>query len=117
MDKTGKKLFMKKEEIIEGNKLIAEFMNLPSNNTSEELQYHLSWDWIIPVVEKINQSNKIDYYKHRFTMGFLEEYQGYYCRFNHVIKHKEFSIGKCKSQIEAVYKVVVQFIKWYNQNK
>jgi len=42
------------------NKLIAEFMGsnlngLESWQYEEELQYHTSWDWLMPVVEKIYQ--------------------------------------------------------------
>jgi len=50
------------------NKLIAEFMGLVvsdrDNYTSElhtnvdaDLKYHTSWDWLIPVVKKINKSS------------------------------------------------------------
>ena len=53
---------------MESNKLIAEFMGvheimhdgyseyeLPSNEIVQNLQYHKSWDWLMPVVEKIYQ--------------------------------------------------------------
>ena len=53
---------------MESNKLIAEFMGvheimhdgyseyeLPSNEIVQNLQYHTSWDWLMPVVEKIYQ--------------------------------------------------------------
>ena len=53
-------------EILEGNKIIAEFMGLhfhkrgwvdaqhiDGNYECEELKYHSSWDCIMPVVEKI----------------------------------------------------------------
>lgn len=50
------------------NKLIAEFMGMQhtdigwydneetlqlQNNTFDELQFHKSWDWLMPVIEKI----------------------------------------------------------------
>mgnify|MGYP003651156778 FL=1 len=41
------------------NKLIAEFMGWKPNehhwclNGDKDLQYHTSWDWLIPVVNKI----------------------------------------------------------------
>ena len=57
---------------MEDNKLIAEFMGLPKEKvglkqeviyglnqddwyTPDNLNYHLSWDWLMPVVQKIEQ--------------------------------------------------------------
>ena len=75
---------MKESEIIEGNKLIAEFMGwkidyrhssftdgkpnevlvspdgktvLRTHNELYRLQYYESWDWLMPVVEKIVRGN------------------------------------------------------------
>ena len=65
------------EEIIEGNKLIAEFEGLeqdgnywyrPTGNTEglmythkyRRLEYHTSWDWLMPVVEKIKDTVLIE---------------------------------------------------------
>ena len=49
-------------EILEGNKLIAEFLNqkLPSNSDFDIYLYHSSWDWLIPVVEKIESLTPIE---------------------------------------------------------
>ncbi|MBK7377315.1 MAG: hypothetical protein IPJ02_17720 [Chitinophagaceae bacterium] len=63
---------MNKEQVIEGNKLIAEFDGYTFEPDSKlnnikgvfrkegklsmlenELKYHSSWDWLMPVVEKI----------------------------------------------------------------
>lgn len=59
---------MTNEEIIEGNKLIAEFIGLPttkksiefSNNRKEieidiKFKYHESWNWLMPVLKKIDE--------------------------------------------------------------
>lgn len=53
-------------ETREGNKLIAEFMDFKHRTMStilsgeveikDELQYHSSWDWLMPVVEKISNT-------------------------------------------------------------
>ncbi len=47
------------KNIEENNKLIAEFMNVDHVDIDQayedygELKYHTSWDWLMPVVEKI----------------------------------------------------------------
>lgn len=54
---------MTQEQIIEGNKLIAEFMNLNDSEDFGKLYfepiqmiYHESWNWTMPVVKKIYES-------------------------------------------------------------
>ena len=104
----------------DNNKLIAEFMgmkedeypnDLPKsaylfgNFMDNEIQYHSSWDWLMPVVGKIeNLSNKI----------FIDT--------DSVIIdiHHEVTpiITDCKKdKINAVYEAVIQFIKYYNQQQ
>jgi hypothetical protein len=58
-----------------------------------ELEYNTSWDWLMPVVEKIG-----DLYP---------EYPG------RISDFMQLSIG---SHIQQVYKDVIAFIKWYNEN-
>lgn len=59
----------------EGNKIIAKYMDvprtrtqfadgtygymMPSNLHEDELKYHKSWDWLIPVFEKIHNEHKM----------------------------------------------------------
>jgi len=119
-----------KEEIIEGNKLIAEFMGYEKTIYSDvfngdlyaldvskgeiyaisQMQYHTSWDWIMPVVEKIESfgfytnilSADNDNKKHAMHITLVNEEEQYSLWY--------------ESKILAVYKAVVEFIKWYNQN-
>ena len=60
----------------------------------EMLQYHKSWDWLMPVVEKIG------------TM-----YEQYPKEVNYV---RSYGI---MTQIHKIYKAVVEFIKWYHTSK
>lgn len=98
------------ENIIENNKLIAEFRKEEKYLQSTEylvgnviysennLRYHISWDWLMPVVEQIS---KIKSWSLNATLEWLSESQerdGLY-------------------SIEDVYQAVVEFIKWYNKNK
>ena len=121
---------MSKEEIIKGNKIIAEFMELKqvkwrndliwvnknfiedftdvddysdkskfdwgnSLPQSENLYYSSSWDWLIPVINKIYSSDW--YFKWKDTSGQFE---------------KEIFINT--KYIDATWCQVVEFIKWYN---
>ena len=140
---------MKEKEIIEGNKLIAEFMGssfktykkghirkdsvtvcyfddgmspFSGGVSIENLKYHASWDWLMPVVEKIAniptlyehglfkymvdvELNPItgikieDMYKRNFD---FEEEEGF------VFEEYKFSF------IENIWLACIEFIKWYN---
>tara|TARA_Y100000004_G_scaffold192471_1_gene253087 strand:- start:792 stop:1064 length:273 start_codon:yes stop_codon:yes gene_type:complete len=87
------------------NKLIAEFMGLqfskgeyyrPLYNSGDwvsenELQYHTSWDWLMPVAEKC------------LTTGDSQ--------------HFVINDALLTCNIEEVYKAVVEFIKQYNDEQ
>jgi len=111
------------------NKLIAEFMGLPfkmrdketklyykvceipyplqrehleSNYEEINLKYHKSWDWLMPVVEKIED------------MGCEVVMTNAECTISGNDCYVE-SIGK--SRREATYNAVVEFINQYNKTK
>jgi hypothetical protein len=69
------------------------------------VMYKTSWDWLMPVVEKIYRMPDKDV---RFKL------ENSRCRLWY--GHKLF---KCHtiSPINSVYAVVVEFIKWFNQQK
>lgn len=114
---------MTQKEIIEGNKLIAEFMGITwhGNNTVsgypsvipfdmgvttiETTKFHSSWDWLMPVVEKIHAQTDIwvtiMYHSckiHWMTQGIHEP-----------ILFEEMPT------IDAVYNTILSFLTWYNQ--
>lgn len=72
-----------------------------------ESKYHTSWDWLMPVVEKINKTkNKYgstDVIIYRMT-----------CHVNDPEQIIVEATGK--NMMEATYKAVVEFIKWHNAN-
>ena len=110
---------MENQNVLNGNKIIAEFMDcsvskpifeatqfLDHNGQSlligyaslNNLDYHKSWDWLIPVIQKIDKIIGDD-------------------EFN---KEKEFTyynIFEYANEITLLYKEVIKFIKWYNENK
>jgi hypothetical protein len=94
----------------ENNRLIAEFMELPTDLANEgvdlqyrlfsgtwyeehELSYNVSWDWLMPVVEKcfVKQEEVSDDLSFKLNDALLE------------------------TNIESLYRVVVEFIKQYNK--
>lgn len=101
---------MRQEQIFEWNKLIAMFMGLPSPPVNEigyyapcELEYHTSWDCLMPVVEKIEGmdchvvigTNKIELQADGFCGSSRVGY-GY-------------------SKIQCLFEVITEFIQWYNK--
>lgn len=115
------------EAKIENNKLIPEFLkwelygsgnilyyevydkiagiDAPKEN---ELKFHISWDWLMLVVEKIEslkESWEVDIFGNSCEIGIP----------------KKFNIDEimfeAETKIKATYKAVVTFIKWYNENK
>jgi len=99
----------KAEFILEGNKLIAEFMGydficgvshykvtpttyLESYNTNK---FHSSWDWLMPVVGKMFELNE-----------FYDEYD-YSMKLNDAL---------LTINIEEIYKVILELIKHLNKN-
>lgn len=124
---------MTDEEIIQNNILIAEFMGLERTDKdygeitykgispgdviwASQLKYHFSWDWLMPVVEKINTLPINIYHK------YVVEIKGTFCTIqnNNSSPPATMFIKHGNTAIEAVYDVVIKFITWYNslnQNK
>lgn len=123
-------MLMTNEEIKQGNQLIADFMSviLEGNDRSgywyvgegvpvpfsQHLGYHSSWDWIMPVINKINQLGK------EFSLAIFKNYISctvekggkFYKNFSYSYAEYITSEQNC---ITAAFKLVVHFIQWYNQ--
>lgn len=99
------------------NELIAEFMGAvksqdygvcgwmgywinqgdPSATDVREMRYHQSWDWLMPVVEKINTLR-------------------HFGNIDATDRKRMYGVSIFDTQT-TVYKAVVEFIKWYNTQK
>lgn len=132
---------MTQEEILEGNKLIAEFLypNLRDRVLTRELilgeeayakmviihedyhllRYHSSWDWLMPVVEKIEQIKCVNVYTSKTTHGeFSIEISYETPSYAGIQNNKSIFIkDKTLTKIESTYKAAIEFIKWYNEQK
>lgn len=128
-------------DIITGNKLIAEFDDgvriEPYQNwkfkdirsygyttyRDEELQYHSSWSWLMPIIEKISTYHYPEYYGKRGkteddgdyddcayprTFGMRDKEGKYMVRINANTLHS------ANTLIEATWMAVIDFIQWYN---
>lgn len=93
----------------EGNKIIAGFMEIDFSKarysyrpgtdeplTLDHLRYHSSWDWLMPVVEKINKW-------HSDTMC---EKMDFYLLNQSICSSKEMVWSGC-----------IEFIQWYNSKE
>lgn len=104
------------------NKLIAVFMSMkPLNNDSsvlvfstdrgndivsiDNLEYQKDWNLLMEVVEKINNTGRFEVV---IRYGF--------CYITDGLEELTLSFPE-KNTIYAVYKAVVEFIKWYNNGR
>lgn len=113
-----------KEEILAGNILIAEFDNWVKTKVSgingwlryglihidTQFNYHKSWDSLMPVIDKIERLECVDY-----TKQYNEHEQVYDFEINLKEDGDTSSfIVSSDNKIESAYCCVVKFIEWYN---
>ena len=108
---------MTQEEILQGNKLIAKFIGMKYDSNANvyeddknayglfSLKFHSSWDWLMPVVEKIE--NNLVNYSHEVVIF------GEHCHINQGKTH-DMGYSSKGSKIASTWSAVVDFIKWYN---
>lgn len=122
---------MTTEEIIQKNKMIAEFMGIKTKKYSDtptvtrwqygnsmlfesDLKYHSSWDWLMPVVEKIKS---LDFQVDTFSDYTRIEKCRNEVRISELGSNPTFiKLVQRESALEAMYLAVIDFIQWYNDN-
>lgn len=107
---------MTQQEIIENNKLITEFMEI-NTSISHDHQgiylYHLSYDWLIPVIEKIGlHYGCIVEINYALVVTCRICYLGK-TKYDKAINFYGHNNGE-KEPIMAVYECVVEFLKYLN---
>lgn len=97
----------------ENNKIIAKFsgrasqLNMTEHELTQEyiaddeMEYHCSWDWLMPVVKKIREIVNVE-----MSIDEFDDHRGLEQRLN-----------PYTYDIESIHKGVVEFINWYNENK
>lgn len=128
---------------IENNKLIAEFMGVfqdkhgfwgfedtreykrwHSDRFLDFTHYHIDWNWLMKVVEKIDNL-KTPITNNHFLIGKFEDYE-VHIQGKCIVIYAHGEVTKevvhlrgseSNTSIEAVYKACLEFIKWYNENK
>ena len=80
-------------------------------------KYHTSWDWLMPVVEKIEEiameEVKGVYKVHRFRVIFNFTQ----AEITDMSTGMTVGYGDTGMKLESTYEAVVEFINWYNKNK
>lgn len=140
-----------KPTILENNKLVADFMELvpieyngnyqfsdgvyfsSSSKDKQEVQnsiykyvkYSTDWNWLMQVVEKIENLKPIIFLSGRNWIGFeVKIYKTFntqtnYCTINYLKDSGLITVSNGfskNSKIEATYNACIEFIKWYNEN-
>jgi len=99
----------------ENNKLIAEFLGKDHelNQCISAPQYHTSWNWLMPVVDKIES---IDIEGRCYTIA-IEFDEATVWEFTPYEDAKRKIEASSNTKREATYKAVVEFINQYNKNE
>jgi len=105
-------------EIIESNKLIAEFMGMEDYQEMGEYvtpRYHTSWNWLMPVVERIEEiaiddtNLTIKDHRYQFDMGYTQ------CNIYDHVKDCLVASGDMGSKLLSTHQAVVEFINQYKK--
>lgn len=107
---------MTEKDIIKGNELIKKFMpeftetmveTQMDERGSNELMFHRSYDWIIPVVEKIEEHKHVTVSIFRSSCIISGRVQAKHCSSSFVCH------GEGETKLEAVFMAVIDFLEEY----
>ncbi len=108
------------KEIIQSNKIIAKFMDLVEDKDIPNfymidgilynLRYHFSWDWLIPVIEKIETKGYV------VNVSSCPSIEKSALANLHIRPYSKTQYTK-GNRLKRTFRMVVEFINWYNKNK
>lgn len=105
-----------KEQAIEGNDLIANFMGHTELISQHGIKgkYHMSWDWLIPVVNKVSKE-LTKYIQEEDDLDYHEDEgnKTIYKTFVEIDNLSFFNVDE--NTFKDTYKIVLNFIKCYNK--
>jgi len=81
----------------------------------QDLRYHTSWDWLMPVVQKIGNLRVKSSASYNSDLMFRIEIVNGYTEIEGATEKIFFNSSIEGSMLNATYKAVYQFITWYNQ--
>jgi len=73
----------------------------------DSLQYEMSWDWLIPIIDKIRNTPKVIAFEISFSLGVIVK--TYY--------NDKWHFYESNDIIEAPYVAIIDYIKWYNNEQ
>ena len=84
----------------------------------DDLKYHISWDWLMPVVEKIES---LEYSVEKNLQRIDGDFQCLITKGNDIL-FQEFAVksiesGHWEHVLKAMHYLVVEFINFYNEQK
>lgn len=108
---------LKHQEITDGNRLISQFMGSTIEIKQEDvkdiplaflkledMKFHLAWKWLMPVIINIEED-----------LGYSTIIDGRTCKV--VVDEDTIFESEAETKMEAVWRAVVEFLKWNKENK
>lgn len=116
-------MVLEKSEIFEGKKIISKFMGISDKIESayklgglgyDGCRYVESWDWLFGVIDKINDMGKghnLTIHKTYISLS-VDDSTKFHKSFK--FAYSEYITSEQTGK-EAAFKLIVRFLKWYNE--
>lgn len=118
---------MTSQEIERGNRIVAEFMEIPKCDRCDDcgsykfgsgqyyspakMEYHSSWDWLVPVYRKINEIHKV------YIDKVAPQFQGVTWTTEMSEKWWPAYAATRDLDLQKLWTAIVKFLEWYNSQQ